>query len=96
MSAFYVGQKVKKVRGKCGIGITGTVTSSPAKRTDLPGDRIDVLLDAPTFNERGIFFAVGEETATPPELWEPIIPPGLESIEEINALWETEPAKVLA
>lgn len=78
MARFYVGQRVKKVRGKSGVGVTGQVLMiggdnrdarwSMFVRTDKPIQRVYV--------ESGIFADIGSEGWTDQDLWEAILPEG--------------------
>lgn len=98
MSAFYIGQKIKKVRGPANLGLTAVVVefgSHPfSPGTDMRV-RADRQVEAVNIFDRSTRIApAGSEGWTRSALWEPIIPDGLESLEEINALWTPEPATV--
>lgn len=74
MSRFFVGQRVKKVRGVANVGLTGRVT-------DIEGDVLLIEVDAPFTGRYGWestsrMFDAGEQASWPSNLWEPILPDG--------------------
>lgn len=91
MSRFYVGQPIKKCRGEMNIGVTAVVV---AFHTFMPhGHTMQVRVTSPATQVLfGEYCAapVGTECLADPDDWEPIIPEGLESLEEINALYEPQ------
>lgn len=89
MSLFYIGQPIKKARG-CAIGVTATVTAVGVPNLLRPEATMWVRVHAPCIGVAGFRFASGDEAAANPDEWEPIIPDGLESIEEINQLYEPQ------
>lgn len=74
MSAFFVGQRVKKVRGNVGVGITGRVVSLDA--SEYNNADLIVRIDAAVVNLSGDVFAPGECCGVKRAQWEPILPSG--------------------
>ena len=96
MGAFYVGQRVRKVRGLLNIGMEGIVAALNPQRSN--GRTVATVYPFAAYgaNQRGMVREVPAGTllwANPNDL-EPIIPEGLESLAEINALYEPEPVQV--
>lgn len=103
MSAFYVGQRVRikwsdnwpEISGSEGV-ITGTGLSVSLLH-NWAGLGFYVSPDAWGSNRaprRGNYLAT--HLCARAEQLEPILPPGLESLEEINALYEPSPVEVRA
>lgn len=92
--SFYIGQRVKKVRGGVNEGLTGTVAG-----TDYGcpfGLTLAVHVDSSCTVHRILgkshVIRAGEIAWGKHENFEPILPPGLESPAEIAALYEPEDA----
>lgn len=97
MSAFYFGQKVRKVRGQWNVGHTGTVCGFDP--FDPNGFMVAVRLDAASIGMRNgeiIDVPAGFEVWDSPDHLEPILPDGLESLDRINELYEPTPEVVRA
>ena len=80
MARFFVGQRVKKVRGEYNVGLTGVITSVDNE------DEIDieVAVDAScvgTCEGIPMTFMAGEKVWWPSHLWEPILPEGAQPSE---------------
>lgn len=100
MSAFYIGQRVRLVAARTASGhqhlgwIATVAQSSPVIKGwsfDCTAKTLEVVTD-----DLVIRYDNGEEGTVKAWQVEPIIPPGLESLEEINELWQTEPETVRA
>ena len=94
MAAFYVGQRVRKVGGDWNIGMTGVVAEIDPN--DPFGYTLGVILDGHAICEMNgrLSIEIGFIGFGAPEHFEPILPPGLESDAEIDALYEPEPIHV--
>lgn len=93
MSAFYVGQKVRKVRGTGNIGLTGTVSGFDQSQSDgcTISWRLDTEFIGMQMNGKKVSIPAGSEAWDNPHHLEPILPAGLESLDRINELYEPEP-----
>lgn len=92
MSAFYIGQRVKKVRGNS-IGVTATVVTLAYNA--ITQSDMQVRVDQSAVATNVIFhYQITRPAGTvgwaQSHQWELIIPDGLESLEEINALYEPQ------
>jgi hypothetical protein len=72
MSRFFVGQRVRKVRGMMAIGTTGSVIGVGLWNDFRPEATMKVRVDMPAMGFGGLFSA-GEEAFTDPADWEPIL-----------------------
>lgn len=96
MSAFYVGQRVKLTRPRLPIhvGDEGLIAYLGG---DPRGMEMDGFVMAPVGPCNCIVrWDDGDTTPQHTHQLEPILPPGLESLEEINALYEPSPVEVRA
>lgn len=75
MSAFFVGQRVKKVRGSLGVGVTARVAPEPGFVSRAPWVDMAVRLDDPVLTREG-WAGAGEVVLTCTLEWEPILPSG--------------------
>lgn len=87
MTQLYIGQRVKKVRGRYCIGTEGVVDtlSSMFRRHDI------TLVIATGAEGGGERFDPGDVVCAQRSQWEPTLAPGLESPAEIAALFEPSP-----
>ncbi|WP_202844752.1 hypothetical protein [Luteimonas saliphila] len=81
MTTFYVGQRVKKVRGEANIGLTGVVVSAWVEHPIDPLATLRVKLDQAGLGTHGDY-AAGEVAATHPDDWEPILDQKHEACDE--------------
>lgn len=88
MSRFYIGQQIKKTRGENNLGATATVSGFDHDYADSLV--MQVVAHEPWTSRDGVVHAAGTEGWTDPANWEPLVPPGLESLQEINALYEPQ------
>lgn len=96
MSRFYVGQRVKKVRGKNDHGATGVVVEIGRWTHDQEGLSVGTPCDLRIRNDRGWMNAKGN--IRPAEIiayarsehWEPITDPGRELVPWSACLWRPE------
>lgn len=92
MSAFYIGQRVRIVRtDKCPEALQREATVIGSLREALLKDGHTYFGYEISVDGIGRFSPRGNWYCFPAEYLEPIIPPGLESLAEINALYEPEP-----
>lgn len=92
MSAFYIGQRLRKVRGVWNIGMECVVVAFDPN--DPEGMTLGVVFDQRCVGEMcGILTAVapGEVGYGYPGDFEPVNPPGLESPERITELFQPSP-----
>lgn len=103
---FWIGQRIKKVRGERNVGSIGVVEAlcdypagtvvqfkdaSPA-RLDRHIDLKVVMLTPWIARHSGKMQPVGSKCVTNSGDWEPELPPGLESPSDALELWEPDPA----
>ncbi|KRD71411.1 hypothetical protein [Lysobacter sp. Root96] len=99
MTAFYITQRVRKVRGNRNVGATGTVAEFDPRdpigatlgvRHDMAMGCVDVF-----FQEIGQM-AAGTLVWGSPDDYEPILPAGLEDPERVASLYELPTDEVTA
>lgn len=83
MSRFFVGQRIKKVRGQASIGTTGVVFDfSPKPKSAAGGMDFRVVIENPTVSLDGRHVPAGARCAAKASQWEPILPEGHKPCEE--------------
>ena len=77
MSAFFVGQRIRKVRGPNGVGTTGCVVGVGVHDAAVErGYSMRVLCDKAWRGASGRMWPKSHVAACNPDDWEPIIPDG--------------------
>jgi hypothetical protein len=90
MTAFYLGQRVRKARGELCVGWTGTVAGVDPMDPRGLGVRMDIGGLGISHRDRPRAFGAGEILWGYPDEFEPITPDGMEPITETLALWLPE------
>jgi len=96
MANFYVGQRVKKVRGVANVGLTGTIIGLGTYTHGANGERFptaaDLLLkaDREWTNVDGISLPPSTAGHWLRDFWEPIIPEGYAITDWSACLWQPE------
>ncbi len=85
---FYVGQRVKKVRGSDNLGLEAVVVAVMGPHIRVRCCRAAIFYEP--FGDVGRQASAGTEGNTQACNWEPILPEGMESIEEALKLWEPQ------
>jgi len=76
MTKFYVGQRIKKVRGRDDVGMTAVVTGGMTRNGARDGADILVIADGKAIDsETRVICPPGQLFHTWSDLWEPMTPP---------------------
>lgn len=98
MSKFFVGQRVKKVRGIVNVGSTGTVLALGSFTHDDEGHSfaggmvadMELRHDAPWRNTEGHIQPASATCFGLQDNYEPIVPEGMQPVEWSQCLWQPE------